>query len=63
MQQLAINGDILMEEYKLVPGKHLWELLQKSFLYARDNPSQRNSKKELLLYCKQLLKSSWKKKS
>jgi hypothetical protein len=23
MQQLAINGDILMEEYKLVPGKHL----------------------------------------
>jgi tRNA nucleotidyltransferase domain 2 putative len=58
MQQLAINGDILMQELKIEPGRQLGELLQKSFVFARDNPSLKNTKQELLAYCKQLLKSA-----
>lgn len=58
IKELAINGTIVMKECKLEPGKQLGEILEKAFLFARDNPLSRNNPKDLLAFCKQVLKSS-----
>jgi len=55
MKQLKINGKDLMKELKLQPGKLLWELLEKAFVWVRDDIKKRNTKKVILEYIQTLL--------
>lgn len=55
-KQLKINGNDLMKELKIKPGKQLGELLDKVFVWVRDDIKKRNTKKEILLYIKKLTK-------
>jgi hypothetical protein len=56
MKQLKINGNDLIKELKLTPGKQLGELLEKAFVWVRDDIKNRNTKKEILAYVKKQLK-------
>lgn len=54
--QLKINGNDLMKELKLKPGKQLGELLDKAFVWVRDDIKARNTKAKILAYVKKLVK-------
>ena len=55
-KQLKINGNDLMKELKLKPGKQLGELLDKAFVWVRDDIKARNTKAKILAYVKKLVK-------
>lgn len=55
-KQLKINGNELMRELKLKPGKQLGALLDQAFVWVRDDIKKRNTKKEILAYVKKQLK-------
>lgn len=56
MQQLKINGNDLMKDLKLKPGKQLGELLEKAFVWVRDDIKARNTKAKILAYVKKIMK-------
>jgi len=54
-KQLKINGNDLMKELKLKPGKKLGELLDAVFVWVRDDIKARNTKAKILAYVKKLV--------
>lgn len=56
MQQLKINGNDLMKDLKLKPGKQLGELLENAFVWVRDDIKARNTKAKILAYVKKVMK-------
>lgn len=55
-KQLKINGNDLMKEFDIKPGKELGSLLEKTFVRVRDDIKKRNNKKDILAYAKKLMK-------
>lgn len=50
MRELAIDGNVLMEEFDLSPGPQIKELLDKAFDWVLSDIAARNSKKTILSY-------------
>jgi hypothetical protein len=44
-----------MKHFKLLPGKHIWVLLDKTFTRVRDDIAQRNTSKTIYKFLKQLV--------
>lgn len=55
MKQLKINGNDLMKTYNIKPGPLLGEVLEKIFVWVRDDIAKRNNKKSILLFAKKIL--------
>ncbi len=52
---MAINGDDIMKEFDLAPGKIIWDLLKKAFEWVVHEKDNRNVKKTILSYLKGIL--------
>ena len=55
MKNLAVNGQVLMEELGLKPGPELGELIKKAYWYVLDDLN-RNDRSKLVKYCEKLIK-------
>lgn len=54
LKDLAVDGDMLMQELKLTPSPLIWELLEKAFNRVLSDIKARNTKAEILVYLKSL---------
>lgn len=57
-KDLKIDGQILMDHFKLKPGPQLWELLKQAMDRVMTDIKNRNKKTEILQYLKSLIKAS-----
>jgi len=56
MKNLAIKGDDLIKKFKLKPGKQIGDLLKKAFDRVIDNIGEKNNKKAIFEYLKEVIK-------
>ena len=54
MKNLAVNGQVLMEELGIKPGPELGELIKKAYWYVLDDLN-RNDRTKLIKYCEKLI--------
>jgi hypothetical protein len=53
MKDLHIDGKTLMKELSIEPWPILWDLLDKAFVWVRDDIKIRNTKEKILTYIKE----------
>lgn len=56
MKNLAIKGDDLIKKFKLKPGKQIGDLLKKAFDRVIDNIGEKNNKKAIFDFLKEVIK-------
>jgi len=57
MKDLAVNGEKLMEYFKLDPSRLVWELLNQAFDRVLTDINDRNNKKEIFNYLENYIKN------
>ncbi len=50
IKDLAVNGEVLMKQFKLSPSPQVWELLQKAFDWTIQDIKNRNTKTKILTF-------------
>lgn len=50
MSKMEIDGEVIMKEFKLNPGKKVWELMKKAYEWVMDDVKIRNTKEKILKY-------------
>ena len=57
MKDLAVDGEKLMEHFKLEPSRLVWELLKQAFDWVLTDISERNNEKEIFNYLENYIKN------
>ena len=57
MKDLAVDGEKLMEHFKLEPSRLVWELLKQAFDWVLTDINERNNEKEIFNYLENYIKN------